>query len=125
MGFKAMILLTRRDDMAPEQFARWWLDEHAPLAAQLPGVRGIRFNLVDDGDGPDGIAELWFDSRDAFDAAYATEVGKRVAADARNDEALVKSASRQCYSVGMTGFEPAPPDPHVPGAVVRAGISRR
>jgi uncharacterized protein (TIGR02118 family) len=29
----------------------------------------------------DGIAELWFDSREAFDAAYATDEGKAVLAD--------------------------------------------
>lgn len=82
--FKAMILLTRRDDMTPEAFRAWLLDEHAPLAAQLPGIRRLVYNLVDEGRdaaGVDGIAELWFDSREAFDAAYATEVGRAVAAD--------------------------------------------
>ncbi|HYL40270.1 MAG TPA: hypothetical protein VET90_03080, partial [Candidatus Binatus sp.] len=29
----------------------------------------------------DGGSELWFDSREAFDAAYATELGRRVTAD--------------------------------------------
>jgi uncharacterized protein (TIGR02118 family) len=86
--FKAMILLTRRDDMTTEAFRKWWLDEHAPLAQQLDGVRKIVFNVVADGstgvdgvDGVDGIAELWFDSRAAFEAAYATEYGTSVAAD--------------------------------------------
>jgi hypothetical protein len=27
------------------------------------------------------VSELWFDSIEAFDAAYASEVGQRVAAD--------------------------------------------
>jgi len=81
--FKAMILLKRRDDMTPAQFAQWWLGAHAPLARALPGLRGARFNLVEgDGSGPvDGVSELWFDSRQAFDAAYATDHGKSVAAD--------------------------------------------
>lgn len=79
--FKAMILLTRRSDMSHEQFAQWWLDEHAPLARQLPGVRQIRFNEVIEGDGIDGIAELWFDDRASFEAAYATELGASVAQD--------------------------------------------
>lgn len=80
--FKAMIMLTRGADMSSEEFARWWLTEHAPLARTLPGVREIRFNLVTDGnDDVDGIAELWFDDQDAFEAAYATEVGKAVAQD--------------------------------------------
>ena len=79
--FKAIILLARRNDMSAVEFRSWWLNEHAPLAAQLPGVRRIVFNLVDDADEVDGVSELWFDSREAFDAAYATELGQRVAAD--------------------------------------------
>ena len=81
--FKAMIMLTRRDDLTHEQFAQWWLQEHAPMARELPDVRRIVFNLVEQTpDAPcDGITELWFDSREEFDAAYATEIGKNVAAD--------------------------------------------
>jgi uncharacterized protein (TIGR02118 family) len=84
MSFKAVILLSRRDDMTHEQFRAWWLEEHAPLAAQLPGVRRIVFNDVaaDVADaGVDGVSELWFDDEAAFTAAYATDLGKQVAAD--------------------------------------------
>ena len=79
--FKAMILLTRRADMTHEDFATWWLTKHAPLARQLPDVREIRFNEVVDGDGVDGITELWFDDRASFEAAYASDLGKSVAQD--------------------------------------------
>ena len=80
-AFKAVILLRRRDDMTPEEFRQWWLHEHAPLAAQLPGVRRIVFNAAADNDDVDGVSELWFDSEQAFVDAYATEFGKQVAAD--------------------------------------------
>jgi len=80
-AFKAVILLRRRDDMTPEQFRQWWLHEHAPLAAQLPGVRRIVFNAAADNDDVDGVSELWFDSEQAFVDAYATELGQQVAAD--------------------------------------------
>ena len=79
--FKAIILLARRTDMTADAFRTWWLDEHAPLAAQLPEVRRIVFNVIDDADEYDGVSELWFDDREAFDAAYATDIGRRVAAD--------------------------------------------
>ena len=80
--FKAIILLTRAQGSTPGDFRSWWLDRHAPLARQLPGVRRIVFNVVESDDAPcDGIAELWFDDRAAFDAAYATEIGRRVTAD--------------------------------------------
>ena len=87
MSFKAVILLSRRDDMTPTEFRTWWLHEHAPLAAQLPGVRRIVFNAVAGDDAElanadvDGVSELWFDDEAAFTAAYATDLGKQVAAD--------------------------------------------
>ena len=80
-----MILLTRRDDMTAAEFQSWWLNDHAPLAAQLPGLRRAVFNVLDsdgrDAAGFDGVSELWFDTRADFDAAYATELGQAVAAD--------------------------------------------
>ena len=80
--FKAIILLTRRDDMSAAEFREWWLSSHAPLASQLPGLRELRFNVVSgDGSGYDGVSELWFDSREAFEQAYATDLGRRVAED--------------------------------------------
>jgi uncharacterized protein (TIGR02118 family) len=82
--FKAMILLTRREDMSHEDFRRWWLEEHRPMALQLPGLRKMVVNIVDgdpSGSGIDGISELWFDTQADFEAAYATEIGKAVAAD--------------------------------------------
>ena len=79
--FKAIILLKRREDMTAAEFENWWIKEHAPLAAALDGVRKIVFNLAEDGGAFDGVSELWFDSREAFDAAYATDHGKAVAAD--------------------------------------------
>ncbi len=79
--FKAIILLKRREDMSHEEFKKWWLTEHAPLASQLPGVKKICFNLAEDGGAYDGVSELWFDSKTDFENAYATDLGKSVAAD--------------------------------------------
>ena len=82
--FKAVILLTRRADMTHDGFVDWWLHEHHPVAASLPGLRRLVFNVVDVGAEEaaiDGISELWFDSRADFDAAYATAVGIATAAD--------------------------------------------
>lgn len=81
--FKAIILLKRRADMSRDEFSHWWLGAHAPMARALPGLRALCFNLVEgDGSGEfDGVSELWFDSQAAFEAAYATEHGRAVAAD--------------------------------------------
>lgn len=81
MSFKAIILLSRGEGMTVDEFRHWWLHEHAPLAAQLPGVRRIVFNACRENDDVDGVSELWFDSEADFTAAYATELGKQVAAD--------------------------------------------
>ncbi len=80
--FKAVILLTRAEGATHEEFVSWWLDEHSELARGLPGLRRLVFNAVEPEDAPyDGISELWFDSREAFEAAYASEHGQAVAAD--------------------------------------------
>jgi uncharacterized protein (TIGR02118 family) len=81
--FKAMILLKRNPDMAYEDFVTWWLKDHSELAAQLPKLKKAVFNLIE-GDGSDeydGVSELWFDNQADFEAAYASEIGKGVAAD--------------------------------------------
>lgn len=81
--YKLMIMLYRRDDMTHEDFAHWWFDDHADRARELPGLRRLVFNLVESDDPamPDGISELWFDSREAAEASYASEIGLSVAAD--------------------------------------------
>ncbi|HEX8939270.1 MAG TPA: EthD family reductase [Candidatus Limnocylindrales bacterium] len=80
--FKAVILLGRREGASREAFRTWWLDRHAPLARQLPGLRRLVFNVVEADEVPyDGVSELWFDSREAYEAAYASPIGRRVAAD--------------------------------------------
>jgi uncharacterized protein (TIGR02118 family) len=78
---KVMVGLVRRADMTHEEFITWWTQQHAPLARTLPEVRRIRFNVLGEDAPFDGIAELWFDSAAAADAAYATDIGKAVAAD--------------------------------------------
>lgn len=80
--FKAIILLTRPEGTTREQFCAWWLGPHAELARGLPGLRRLVFNVVEsEGATVDGVSELWFDSRESFEAAYASEHGQRVAAD--------------------------------------------
>lgn len=80
--FKAIILLRRAERLDRAEFRDWWLGPHAELARQLPGLRRLTFNVVEGTDAPyDGVSELWFDTQEAFVAAYATELGQRVAAD--------------------------------------------
>jgi uncharacterized protein (TIGR02118 family) len=82
--FKAMILLTRREDMTHDEFVDWWLGSHHTLASRLPNLRKVVFNVVDvdvSAEGIDGVSELWFDSQAHFEAAYASDIGVATAAD--------------------------------------------
>jgi len=56
-----------------EEFASFWTGTFAPLAARLPRLRKYVVNVVTDGPDtfPDGFAEIWFDSKEDFDAAFA------------------------------------------------------
>ncbi len=80
--FKAMILLKKKEQLSQREFRNWWIGEHSKLATQLPGLRKLCFNPVNDENALyDGVAELWFDSEKSFTEAYQTDLGKAVAAD--------------------------------------------
>ena len=78
---KVFAMLRRREGVSREEFHRWWIEEHVPYARKLPGLRKYRVCLVTgstshEGREPwDGIAELWFDSRAALEAAWSSDVG--------------------------------------------------
>lgn len=77
---KLVALVTRKTGMTQEAFRDYWTGVHAPLAAQIPGMRGYRINVADDpGDMPaapyHGSAEIWFDSRAAMEAGLGSEEG--------------------------------------------------
>ena len=81
--FKAIILLKKKEEVSSEEFINWWINSHSSKAAMLPKIRKLCFNLVENEDDKayDGIAEQWFDTQEDFENAYASEIGKKVAAD--------------------------------------------
>lgn len=87
--FKVMFWARRKDGQSPDEFRRYWLEVHAPLAAQkLNGLRRYEINIVEGGPAqegfPHGVAELYFDSEEAFGAALGTPDGKIVVDDLDN-----------------------------------------
>ncbi|MBY6059405.1 EthD family reductase [Leisingera daeponensis] len=73
-----MAITLFRNQMTLEEQQRWWLEEHAPIARQMPGLRGYVINLAsvgEDGADPDicGTDELLFDDWDAAQRAYNSE----------------------------------------------------
>ncbi|GGG29913.1 hypothetical protein GCM10007304_49660 [Rhodococcoides trifolii] len=90
---RTIALIGRKPGMSFEQFDRYWRDEHAPLAAKVPGVvRYVQRHVVpqdgagepDNGFGIDGLAVLDYESAAAMDAGWASEDGQRALADTAN-----------------------------------------
>jgi nucleoside triphosphatase len=71
---KLVYLFRRRTGMADDEFTVYWKDVHGPLGARIPGLRRLVQSHVLPGraggpEAPNGMAELWFDSAEALDAA--------------------------------------------------------
>ncbi len=84
--FRVLIWARRRDDLSPEAFRTYWLEKHAPMVkAAYVDLRRYAVNFgvgVPRGEPPfDGLAELVFDTREAFVAAARSEGGRAVTAD--------------------------------------------
>jgi uncharacterized protein (TIGR02118 family) len=107
---KFVMVIRRRADVTPEEFHRYWLEEHGPLARRLLEPLNLRrYVQVHTLDTPlngliaasrgtteafDGIAELWFDSLEALLTAFNTEEGARANAALVEDEAKFIDLSR-------------------------------
>jgi uncharacterized protein (TIGR02118 family) len=97
---KFMVVLFRRPDLTPDQFRRYLEDIHAPLAKALPGLKKYRQNYAVSSanrkhPGWDAIVELYFESREAMEAAWASPEG--AASDA--DLPLFADLNRTTWSV--------------------------
>src|SRR5512139_281585 len=87
---KLIALLKRKSGISREACERRWLEEHTKISSKLPGLRGYRINIASpqqpDGTGPeplyDGTAEMWWDSVEAMEASFASEIGVAAGADA-------------------------------------------
>ena len=83
---KSISLSTRKDGTTHEQFVDHWTRIHGPLAHAVPGIRRyVQSHIVDErrrADIPaldvdiDGIAEPWFDDRDAMKRAFDSPRGQ-------------------------------------------------
>ncbi|QSR28801.1 hypothetical protein CFH99_24570 [Nocardioides aromaticivorans] len=90
---RTVALLGRKEGMTFQEFDDYWRDVHGPLAAKLPGVvRYIQRHVVpdpttgepDNGFGIDGLVILDYESAEAQEACWASEVGQEALADVPN-----------------------------------------
>jgi uncharacterized protein (TIGR02118 family) len=100
---KVVMALRRRDDVAPEEFHRYWREEHGPLARRLLEPlnlrRYVQTHTLDTDlnaqlatargtvEAFDGVAELWWDSLDDLLTTLGSEDGQRANAELAEDEA--------------------------------------
>jgi uncharacterized protein (TIGR02118 family) len=70
---KRISLVWRRSELTRESFREIWLGEHAVLAQRLPGLREYTIDFVHEAPegAPDAVATVWFDTREALDAAFS------------------------------------------------------
>ena len=98
---KRISLMTKQPQASREEFARHWIDVHAPLAAALPGLRRyVQHHIVREqprNDRPtletqvDGIAEMWFDDEAAMARANASPEQAALSADSALFTGRIKS----------------------------------
>ena len=100
---KLVFVIRRRAELSPEEFHRYWLEEHGPLARRLLESLGARRYVQTHTTGGelnaalaaprgtaeayDGVAEIWWDSLEHLLAAAGSEEGQRANATLTEDEA--------------------------------------
>lgn len=81
-----MVVLHKRADMSDADFRAYLRGIHGDLAKKLPGLRRYvqNYRAADENraaPGWDAIVELYWDSREAMEAAWASPEGQRATAD--------------------------------------------
>jgi uncharacterized protein (TIGR02118 family) len=114
---KLVFCLRRLPHLEREEFQRYWHDTHGPLvrrhAAALRIRRYVQVHTLDDPfqdalrtgrGGPeayDGVAELWWESRDELAAAMAEPAGQAAARELLEDERRFIDLSRSPLFVAV------------------------
>jgi uncharacterized protein (TIGR02118 family) len=79
--FKAVFALRRKEGMSQAAFRDFWLNDHAPKVAKIPGLRRyvIDIGLTEDASrSVDGYATVWFDDEKAFQAGFGGDYARTV-----------------------------------------------
>lgn len=81
---KLVNLVSRKDDYTHEEFVERWMGEHAEMAKDLPGLQKYVTSLptAPEHSDYDGIVELYFEDMGALKAAFDSDTGESVNADA-------------------------------------------
>ena len=83
---KVVNLLVRKNGMTHAEFESYWLEEHAPMAESLPGVRQYSTSIPSDPEKAtyDGIAELYLEPETSVGDVFGSAAGERIQDDTAN-----------------------------------------
>jgi uncharacterized protein (TIGR02118 family) len=78
--FKLITLLTKKQAMSDDEFAKYLLEVHADFAKKMPGLRRYVLNIVQRPPNREpeyhAVAELWFDDRESMKRAFSSPEGE-------------------------------------------------
>jgi uncharacterized protein (TIGR02118 family) len=95
--FHVVFLVKKADRLSREEFADYWINEHTPLTAAVPGVRSYRCYVATGADGGepayDGVAVLTFDDEASYRRALAGPEFTAALGDAPNFQNVAQTTS--------------------------------
>jgi len=113
---KVIFCLRRRMGMTVEEFQRYWREVHGPLVERhREALRIVRYVQVHTDHGSltdrlggfrgasepfDGVAEIWYESREALSAIGKTPEGRAASQELLEDERQFVDLERSCIWVG-------------------------
>jgi uncharacterized protein (TIGR02118 family) len=75
--FNVIFLVKKKETMTQAEFADYWINQHTPLTASVPGVRSyVCYTVTSAPEGEPayhGIAVLSFDSEEAYQQGIASQ----------------------------------------------------
>jgi uncharacterized protein (TIGR02118 family) len=94
---KFVVVVSRRSDLTFAEFRDYFQRVHGPLAEKLPGLRRYvrSYPVADPQRQPpnwDCIAELYFDDREAMEAAWLTLAGQQADEDLKEFADLTRTS---------------------------------
>jgi len=101
---KMVVLLVRAESLTYEEFLTHWEEKHVPLVEELPGVeRYVTSHPTDpEKSAYDGVAEVYFEEMADLGAAFDSEAGEALLADA--EEFSDQDAGEVLYMEEETRF---------------------
>ena len=113
---KVIFCLRRRADLTVEDFQRYWREVHGPLVERhRDALRIVRYVQVHTEHGKlterlggfrgaaqpfDGVAEIWYESREALSSIGKTEEGRAASQTLLEDERKFLDLERSCIWIG-------------------------